>query len=196
MRRHKVLLQWIERQRIAMITEPSTHGLKEHRNHKDCNDGPWAIRQSPALSRGKRKSTARLVLSPIRSVVSKHPPRKRNLRPRNRDVSSDNVSVPLCDIPRTSNSENKPQHRKTGTPLHPGCSYKVSKTSRQGRRGKKCDYSQIIPQPTSQPQGTRSREPPDKIVHGRKKSTLQSATAVMKTRSGRESKRPERFYPS
>ena len=160
--KHQVLLQWIEQQRIAMIAEPSTHA-KEHKNHKDCSDRPWVTRQTPALSRGKRKSTARSVLSPIRSAVSKHPPRKRNLRPRNRDVSSDNLRVPLCDIPRTSNSENKPQHRRTGTPLHPECSYKVSKTSRQGRKGKKCDYSQMKPLPTSQPHGTRSRKPPDKI---------------------------------
>ena len=75
LKRHEIILQWIEQQRVAMVTEPFMH-VNEIEKHEDGGDRPKDPQNLLSLSRRKRKSTARSVLSPIRSGVSKNSPKK------------------------------------------------------------------------------------------------------------------------
>ena len=158
--------------------------LVENKGEKEVQKEPQAA-LCPAFGHERRKPAGHSVLGPIRSGVSKNPP-KRDLRPRHRNVPQ------LHKNPRISDSENKPRRRQEGWPLRPGYSDKVSKTPRQGCKG---DHSRVKSRSESQPQRTRPRKYPDQAVRGRTKQILQPTCAIVITRSGRESKRPKRFYP-
>jgi hypothetical protein len=196
LRQREVLLRWVEQQRVAMAAEQSTFG------HADQSDGPKAIRKARGLDRPKRQPKHHSVLSPKRQQkphsvlspkqagVSKSTSRKRSLRPQKRggnvaQGAENATAAPRLNISRMPDvREHKPRRGKESTPLGPFRPQKVSKTARRGPKGKQAADANVKSQPKSSTDRARSK---------RRKSIHESAPVVVTTRSGRESKRPERF---
>lgn len=151
-------------------------------------DEERAIRRPPASPRSNKRGNARSVLSPVRSAVSKNPPwKRRSLRPPKRDVPQSARDVTAeSSAPRRSKrildlGGNKPRRDKESTPLRPSHSQKVFKTAKNAPKGKLSAAINANPKPTA-----RSRH---------RKPMQQFTSLAMKTRSGREIKRPDWFCP-
>lgn len=129
---HKILLRWIEWERILMDAGPPT---SVERDHDDQDGAPKAVRKPSAPDHRNRRSKAHSVLSPAQAGVLKLEPRKRNMQRQKRKVQEAKPAITDLGAPQSSTSripngrENKPRHTKQETPLRPFRPQRVSNDS-------------------------------------------------------------------
>ena len=142
LRKHQILLRWIEQKRVAFAAQQAlsvdASPTQDDRSQAE-EDEPSAIRRRPASARRKGAKKTPSVLSPVRSAVSKKPRRRRrNLWPRKLDSpqSAEKATTAESKAPRYSNrirdiGGNKPHRNKESTPLRPLHPQRVSKSAKK-----------------------------------------------------------------
>lgn len=190
---HKILLRWIEWERILMDAGPPT---SVERDHDDQDGAPKAVRKPSAPDHRNRRSKAHSVLSPTQAGVLKPEPRKRNMQRQKRKVHEAKPAITDLGAPQSSASripngrENKPRHTKQETPLRPFRPQRVSKVKRHADANAKSLSATRLHGVEQERSLDRARP-----KHPQHPQRPQSAPVVVKTRSGRESRRPKRWVP-
>lgn len=183
-RHHKNLLRWIEQQRMAMA---AGQAMSVHDNGSPSRTSKVELRAVRTSSTPSHQNQARTALNPVRSGVSSKTPRKRRRpqMPQMCDVppAAEKATVDSSAPQRSSKrimdlQEKKPRRAKESTPLRPFRSQKVSKNGHAPR--KQPTNVNAKPRPTSR---SKRRKPMEQLA------------SVVKTRSGRESRRPLRLCP-
>ena len=187
---HKVLLRWIEQERMVLDAE---HAKSVEEDHDDQDGVPKAVRRASALDRRERQPKAHSVLGPVQAGISKLKPRKRNMQRRKGKVQGAQPTVVDLGAPRSSISripdgrENRLRRTtsKKERPLRPFQPQKVSKVKRPADANAKSPSAARL-HGVGQKRSKQQRSP----------QRPQSApVVVVKTRSGRESRKPERWFP-
>lgn len=206
LRQHEILLRWIEEQRVAFAADQALSvdtSVTQDDGSQAKEDKPSATPRSPAPARRKRGKNTCSVLGPIRSAISKNQSQKRsNLRPPKRDVpqsaekATGESNAPRCSQRIRDLRGNKPQHGKESTPLRPFRPQRVSKPVRKFPTSKPRANAKgnSNPRPRSQLQGGRKQDSAER-ASSKLRRPIHSTSMVM-TRSGRQSKRSERFCAS
>ena len=192
--RHEILLRWIERERILMDSGPP---ISVERDHDDQGGAPKAVRRASAPDRRNRRPKACSVLSPAQAGVLKPEPRKRNIRrQKKRNVQEAEPAIVDLGAPQSSISrildgrENEPRRASEEAPLRPFRPQRVSKVKRYADTNAKSPSATRL-------HGVGQERSPDRArsKHRQSLQRPQSAPVVVKTRSGRESRRLERWAP-
>jgi len=166
------------------------------RDRDDQDGAPKAVRRASAPNCRNRRPKARSVLSPAQAGVLKPEPQKRNMQRQKCKVQEAEPAVMDLGTPQSSISripdgrENKPRHSKEEAPLHPFRPQRVSKVKRYADANAKSPSATRL-------HGVGQERSPDRArsKHRQFPQRPQSAPVVVKTRSGRESRRPERWVP-
>ena len=184
LKRHNTLLHWIELERLAMDTGYSTL-VKEDRGNRDA--ASKAVRRASSTTRRKKQPEAPTVLGEVR--VSKAKRTKRNMPRQKRKTPESEPGIEDLDTPESSipqapkRWESKPRRTKTETPLRQLRPQGVSKIKR------------LTDANTKSPHRARQKRSPDQSRSNSRWSPqrLQHSHLDVKTRSGRRSRRPERW---
>ena len=187
---HKNLLRWIEQERMVMdaVHPPSVEG--DHDDQDGTLKAVWRLSES-----NHQKRRLHAVLGEVR--VSKPEPRKRNIqRQKRRKRKAPEVESAFKDsgLQQSSASRNpdsresKPRSTKKGAALRQICPQRVSKVNRFADASTKSPPATLL-------RRVRQKRAPDRArpKHQQSPQRPQSAPMVVKTRSGRESRRPERL---
>ena len=188
--KHSILLQWIEQERIIM----GAGHLRLVERDLDYEDGASrGVRRTLTRSHRKRQPKARSVLSPIQAGIWKPVPNKPNMqRQKHKLPNAEPVIVNLA-IPQKSVSgildgrETKCRSTKGKTALRPFRSQRVSKFKRSAEANTK------VP---SAPRLHKVRQKQLDQARRKQQKTSQPSYCtpmVVKTRCGRESRRPARW---
>ena len=185
--RHKILLQWIEQQRMEMDTGYPTL-IEEGR--ADGNALPKAVQRAYAASRRRRQLEPPTILGEVRVWKSKS--RKRTTqRPKQKAPESEPAieDVPRNSIPQPAKRrENRPRRTKTDMPLRQLRPHRVSKANRVTDADAKTPL-------TRRPCGAGQKRSLGlaRSNNWQSPQRLQSAHLGVITRFGRVSRRPERW---
>jgi hypothetical protein len=193
LRRHKNLLRWVEQERMVIdaVHLPSVEG-----DHNDQDGALETVRRPSEFDRRKRRPHA--VLGEVR--ISKPKPRKRNRQCRKRKALEAEPAIedwgpPQSSVSRNPDSqeskphrENKPQSTKKDAALRQIYPQRVSKVKRFA------DASAKSP-PATPLRRVGQKRVPDRArpKHQQSPQRPQSTPMVVKMRSGRESRKPERW---
>jgi len=184
--RHKNLLWWVEQERMVIdaVHPPSVEG-----DHDDQDGALKAVRRPSEFNHRKRQPHA--VLGEVR--ISKPKPRKRNMQRRKRKAPEAEPTIeasgpPRSSVPRNPDSrESKPQSTKKDTALHQIYPQRVSKVKRFADASAKSPLATPLRRVGQKRAPDRARP-----KHQQSPQRPQSTPMVVKTRSGRESRKPER----
>ena len=191
LRKHSILLQWIEQERIIM---GGGHLRLVKRDLDDEDGASRGVRRTLTRSHQKRQPKARSLLSPIQAGLWKPRPNKPNMQRQMHMLP--NVEPVIVDLASRQKSvsgildgrEAKCRGIKKGrTALRPFRSQRVSKVKRSAEANAK------VP---SAPQLHKVRQKQLDQARCKQENTSQSpycTPMVVKTRSGRESRRPARW---
>lgn len=193
LRRHKNLLRWVEQERMVIdaVYPPSVEG-----DHDDQDGALKAVRRPSKFDRRKRRPHA--VLGEVR--ISKPKLRKRNMQCRKRkapeaEPATEDWGPPQSSVSRNPDSresrphrESKPQSTKKDAALRQIYPQRVSKVKRYADASAK-------PPPATPLRRVGQKRAPDRArpKHQQSPQRLQSTPMVVKMRSGRESRKPERW---
>lgn len=183
LRMHQTLLQWIEDQRVFLVAQEALlmkTALPQDDQSDAAEEKSTTIRRRTATARRKGQATARPVLGPVRSAVSKTPPLKRRslrLKERNAARSAEIATPQPTTLPRPSRTQ------------------KVFKTVRRFSTRKQSTKANLEPQLPSRLRGGQKQVLREQPERRRRKPIQQSAFKDL-TQSGRMKKRPEIFCPS
>ncbi|KAL9117190.1 MAG: hypothetical protein Q9187_006277 [Circinaria calcarea] len=190
----EILLQWIEQQRIVMVTALSTSGDATG----NCNDQVDPIRKAPASHRQKKKPKAHSVLNPVQSGISKHAPRKRSPRrqkpeiPREADNMPAYSGVSQINILRTTNlRESKSRGTKENAHFLPFGPQKVTKTAKKAFKAKQSVDINANLRAMSGLRTIRQRNLTEKTRPRQQRPAQQCLPNIYITKSGRKSRRPK-----
>ncbi len=189
---HNKMLRWIEQHRKAMVIKQAT-SLQASRHH----DPPRTLTTPLSPARRKADKSHRSPLGPLRTAVSKQPPRKR----RSARLQKSNTAQVVNNAPAESNEargstglagvgDKSSRRGKDNTPLRPFHPQKVAKSAKNAHayKGKHSVNVSANATPRPQPKGwSKRRRPPEP-----------STSDAVDTRGGRVRRRPERlgFVPA
>lgn len=193
LRRHENLLRWVEQERtvIDAVHPPSVEG-----DHDDQDGALKAIRRPSESDRQKRRPHA--VLGEVR--ISKPKPRKRNMQRRKRKAPEAEPAIEDRGPPQSSASRNpdsreskphresKPQSTKKDAALRQIYPQRVSKVKRFADASAKSPPATPLRRVGQKRASDRARP-----NHQQSLQRPQSTPMVVKMRSGRESRKPERW---
>ncbi|KAF2453501.1 hypothetical protein BDY21DRAFT_367029 [Lineolata rhizophorae] len=187
--RHKNLLRWIEWERMTMdaVRPPSVEG-----EHDDQDGALITAQESSGFDRQMRRPKARGVLGQIR--VSKTEPQKGSKQGRKRKTPKAAPAIQDAGPPQSSVSlnpdslESKPRSTNKETGLRQMRPQRVSKVKRSA------DASSKLPPAVPLLQAGQKRAL-DRARPKYQRSPQRPQPAVVKTRSGRVPRRPEKWVP-
>lgn len=192
---HDIMQRWIEQWRVKMAAEEPTTGDDTARHNIQIN----TIRRTLPTKNRKREPKARSVISPVQPGVSKRSLGKRILRRQRPDVRQNAENIPtdseshLNDMLQTPDArENKPKRAEQISPLRPFRPQKVTKATKRDLKTKQPTGINAYSRLTSKPRKTTQRKPTERRQPTLWNPMQKSPQKVLKTRSGRESRVPER----
>ena len=186
---HKNLLRWIEQERMVMdaVQPPSVEG-----DYNNQDGGLKAIRMPSKFDLRKRRLKAHEVLGKAR--VSKSEPQKRNMQRQKRKAPEAQPAVKDSGPPQSSVSRNpdsrggKPRSTKKKTALSQMRPQRVSKDKRFAGSSAKSSPAMSL-------RRAGPKRAPDRARPKHRRSPQRPQPAVVKTKSGRVSRRPEVWVP-
>ena len=181
----------VEQQRLVMAARQPT-SLDHTESHDHLDAGPDVDRRA-ALDGQKRRTRARAVLKPVRSGISKRIRQKRSPQRKNRDVpqGTENMTTDSGDPARSMSGvpivqEVKPQRGREPPCSRPFRPQRMSKIARKQPKGEQSIAIKVQARASSRIQEQRQRH---------SSRTQRLTPTLVKTRSGRVSKRPDVFCP-
>ncbi|KAL8931147.1 MAG: hypothetical protein Q9208_000251 [Pyrenodesmia sp. 3 TL-2023] len=197
-KQHSFMLQWIEQNRLTMVADYQA-SIVAAESHDYSINTPDSIPSKPARGRPRRKEKSVQFLSPEPSGIKKRL-QQRTLRPRKHNASVvTNVAAGHSSI---SQDQHPPKPQLSANPHTRNDEHDIASLSRPSeappkmpsRRTGKQNASRSKPSQASMPiQACRSRNPSRERAASCRSPATTLPSLVHKTRSGRVSKRPERF---
>ena len=184
----KLLLPWIERQRMKMITTQFA-----------TTDNINGIQREPTPRTRNRTPKVRSVLNPVRSAVSKPDLRKPSLRNRRPELSPRPEESTFDSKTSQSNTtqtrhlrRQEPQKTRRSAPFRPVHSQKVTKPVKRDSKSKRPANLDSSPRLLPQSRKAEQRKPKQRGRPLGSRSVHQDLTVDFVTKNGRTSRRPKR----
>ncbi len=204
LRQHENLLRWIEQQRVTMIMEQTTsvHDIEGNDDQDQVkNFGKKATAINFRSSCCKRKRKAESDLDSVQPPLSKQPcwkptdsrPSKRDIPPAAETAIADSIAFQRRRLRTSKLKEQKARYERRSTAIRPFRPQKVSKVVKNSIKPSVSAHP--ILRSSSRLHARAKKKSVDRVRVKPRRQVQHSAPGLVKTRSGRQSKRPDKFCP-